>query len=82
MGERPEGKTLDRIKNELGYSLDNCRWATPSEQQRNTRRTKMLTHRGITLCQKDWAKRLGMSSPGLGARLKKMTVEEALSVEK
>ena len=35
MGERPKGKTIDRIEGSKGYSKDNCRWATAVEQQAN-----------------------------------------------
>lgn len=37
VGERPEGKTLDRVNNDLGYEPGNVRWATASEQARNRR---------------------------------------------
>lgn len=37
VGERPEGMTLDRIKSHLGYSKDNCRWASALEQRHNRR---------------------------------------------
>ena len=41
MGERPKGKTIDRFPDKNGhYEPGNCRWATPSEQMRNTRVTK------------------------------------------
>ena len=40
MGTRPAGKSIDRIDNEAGYSKDNCRWATASEQQQNKRHFK------------------------------------------
>lgn len=38
MGERPLGKTLDRLDNDLGYYPDNCKWSTKSEQELNKRR--------------------------------------------
>lgn len=37
MGERPKGKTLDRINVNGNYEPSNCRWATLSEQQKNKR---------------------------------------------
>lgn len=39
MGEQPENMTLDRIDNDYGYTKENCRWVTQSEQMRNTRIT-------------------------------------------
>lgn len=42
MGIRPKGKTLDRFPNNQGnYEPNNCRWATPFEQQHNKAK---LTH--------------------------------------
>lgn len=37
MGIRPVGKTLDRINTNGNYEPSNCKWSTPSEQQRNRR---------------------------------------------
>ena len=41
MGERPfPSAEIDRINNSLGYSKENCRWATHAENMKNTRRNK------------------------------------------
>jgi len=35
VGDRPEGKTLDRIENDKGYTKSNVRWADKRTQQNN-----------------------------------------------
>lgn len=61
IGDKPTpAHSLDRYPNNDGdYEPGNIRWATPSEQARNTRRNRYLTAFGekLLLCQ--WAEKLG-----------------------
>lgn len=49
MGERPAGKTLDRIDGNGNYEPSNCRWATPTEQIRNSAATRLTFENAVTI---------------------------------
>ena len=79
MGERSEGKTLDRIDSKGDYCPENCQWSTPRQQRLNTSKTHWLTHKGKTMCLSDWAKELGINRNTLRRRLDKgWSVEKTL----
>lgn len=82
MGDKPAGLTLDRINNDLGYSKENCRWATRKEQVDNRRNTRNVTIHGETMCLKDWCRKLGVSYDTARYRVTKrnMTPEQALGL--
>lgn len=70
MGEKPDGLSLDRIRNGEGYSKDNCRWATSKEQNRNTRGNRFVTANGVTRSIAEWSESLGWPHHVIASRLR------------
>lgn len=60
MGDRPEGKTLDRIDGAKGYSPDNCRWATIEEQTNNQKSNVKVMWQGKQYNVSQLMKKLGI----------------------
>ena len=57
---RPSGMSLDRIDNNGDYTAENCRWATRKQQNRNTRRNRVLTFNGESKCVSEWSEITGI----------------------
>ena len=60
MGDRPPGKTIERLNRDGNYEPTNCVWASANEQNRNKRSNVNITIDGETLCLKDWCRRLDL----------------------
>ena len=69
MGVRPEGKSLDRKDNDKGYSKENCKWATPREQQRNRRNSNFITLNDKKLSIYEVAKKLKSNTKTIEKRI-------------
>jgi hypothetical protein len=71
MGKKPRGHTLDRIDSNKNYDPENCRWATPTTQARNTSRNHFITINGDSKCVHEWAEIYGIQAGMIFGRLKR-----------
>ncbi|AXH68470.1 hypothetical protein [Vibrio phage R01] len=71
--------SMDRKNNDEGYYPGNVRIATPGMQNRNQRRSVLITYDGITKNAADWATELGVKPHTLSSGFKRgVPVEELL----
>lgn len=76
-------QSLDRIDNSKGYSPDNCRFVTHSENCKNTIRNIWIEYNGERKVLNDWSKQLGIPIETLRRRyLKGESAEMILFGEK
>lgn len=81
MSPRPGPEySIDRKNNNLGYSKENCRWATRKEQGRNKRNNLNITYKGDTKTATGWSEVLGPSIKAISRRLKSgWPIEKAIN---
>lgn len=95
VGKRPSQRhSIDRINNNSHYSCGkceeclenewtaNCHWATPKEQNQNTRTNRMITFNGKAQCAAAWGDEVGIPGRYILQRIDRYgwSVERALKV--
>ena len=81
MGERPCNSTLDREDNDLGYSKENCRWASKKEQSNNRSNNVRVLYKGINNTIAEWCAVLGLSEKELHNAYKRHNKYNATTFE-
>jgi hypothetical protein len=73
--------TLDRVDTNGNYTKSNCRWATRSQQSKNSSVPRLIEYRGVTDSISGWARKYGMWRITLARRLFQygMSFEDAVS---
>jgi len=81
MGYRPSAKhSIERVKNNKGYSKSNCKWATSKEQMNNTRWNRILRYNGVSMNISQWAEKINIKRATVDSRIAKgWSIEKILT---
>lgn len=79
MGKRPDGCSLERIDNGLGYSKKNCKWATFFQQNNNRSSNRLIFLYGQKYTLIQVSRKYGIEKNVLKYRLdKKWDIRDAI----
>lgn len=74
--------TIERIDVNGNYCPENCTWISSEKQANNKTNSRYFTYKGETKNTKQWAADLGFCEKTMRERLRKWTIEEALTTPK
>ena len=79
MGRAPVGMSLERVKNDLGYSKANCVWATRAAQTLNRRSTVWIEVGDDRLCLKAACAKYGVAEDTVRYRYRAHKIDHQIT---
>lgn len=72
--------SIDRIDGNMGHEPSNVRWATHTQQMRNRRTNRLISHKGETLPLSVWTERYGLDYQVVLGRIRRgWTLDECVA---